>query len=255
MTAAPILDLVDDREGEEARAVLADAPALDLQAAFLPRLSEQPGGQIAVLILLGEELPVRLADGFGRRNLQPFGTDIPAGDAPVPVDHVNGVVRDRVDQQVKPVGVVLEVHGFRWHAGHEKTLWTTGVCRERRGEPERHHDSVDRQLVISRRRHRRGPGASGSPPLPFHHPIMKPPQTVCRIAARGVLRRGFRGMQTPRRAQSVTKRQPPGSCDQWPHPKRGYSFRVTSGAVRSSCGGRGCEKHRRICHGCSDGAS
>jgi len=48
----------------------------------------------------------RLADDLvGRIALQPRGAGIPAHDAAVEVEHVDGVVDDRIDQQLKAAGV------------------------------------------------------------------------------------------------------------------------------------------------------
>ena len=101
--AVVVLDGVDDHARPEARAVLANPPALGFVAARLPGRLERVRGHAGVEVLGGVEAAEMLADDFvGRITLDSRGARVPVGYAPVRVEHVDCVVGDALDEQPEP---------------------------------------------------------------------------------------------------------------------------------------------------------
>jgi hypothetical protein len=77
--------------------------------------------QIALLVLRREETPKVLADDFvDIIALKPFGTSIPGDDPATPAKHVDGVIRHRVDEEMKALRIGLEIDKIGWITRHRQ---------------------------------------------------------------------------------------------------------------------------------------
>ena len=95
-----IADRVDDDIGPEPGAVLADAPALAFELALAGGGGQRAGRQPPAPILLGVETREVLAEDFlARVALEALGARVPACHDAGGVQHVDGVVRHRFDQE------------------------------------------------------------------------------------------------------------------------------------------------------------
>ena len=100
--AGLVMDGIENRGDPKSGAVLADPPAFGLEAADLPRLRERFLRQPGVPVLPGEKLREVPADDFVRRvALHPFGAGVPACDHALGRDHVQGVIGNALDQELK----------------------------------------------------------------------------------------------------------------------------------------------------------
>jgi hypothetical protein len=116
-----VVDRIDHDVGPEARAVLAHAPGLGLVLALRQGGFQGKLGHAGVLVLGRIEARKMLAQDFlGLVTLETVGAGVPAADAAVRVEHVDGVVADARDQVlVTPVvrqqlfGLRVIVHGVR----------------------------------------------------------------------------------------------------------------------------------------------
>src|SRR4051812_16379182 len=96
------VDPVDDDAGPKPRAILAYAPAFPFETAFAARGLEHPLGHARPLVFFGVEFGEVLADDlFGLEALDPLGTRVPAGHDSIGVEHVDGIVEDRLDEQLE----------------------------------------------------------------------------------------------------------------------------------------------------------
>ena len=112
--ARRIADGINDDMSPETGAILADPPAFCFELAFARRRFQGAGGQAAGAIFFGIEAGKMLADDFfGRITLETLGAGVPAGDDAAGVQHVDGIVGDRLDQDavastfIRRVGPVL----------------------------------------------------------------------------------------------------------------------------------------------------
>jgi hypothetical protein len=113
--AGLVVDGIDDDAGPEAGAVLANAPAFGFELAFLGGGPQRFRRNAGCLILLGiEAREVAPDDLVGLVALEATRAGIPGGDMPLPVEHVDGVIGDRVDEQLEAllVDMALEPGGF-----------------------------------------------------------------------------------------------------------------------------------------------
>ncbi len=93
-----------DRVAEEAAAVMAPAPALDLVPALMAGHEQSLFGNGRRLFLVGEQAGIRLADHLaGGDREQPLGAGIPAGDQAFCVECTDGLVGDGADQRLEPI--------------------------------------------------------------------------------------------------------------------------------------------------------
>lgn len=118
---AALVDRVDHHAGPEERAVLSDAPAFLLISALFPGNTERPRRLAIGAVGLGVEAGKMLAEDFlGRIALDAFAADVPAGDDPLGIKHVEGVVGDSLNQQpetalaLEQVSLLTELFG---HSG------------------------------------------------------------------------------------------------------------------------------------------
>ncbi|HTH98092.1 MAG TPA: hypothetical protein VL574_11805, partial [Stellaceae bacterium] len=100
MLPLKIDDRLDDDMSPEFRAILPDAPALAFEAAVGFRYLESGCGQIRLTV----DCPVKpgemLADDLaGRIALEALCAGVPADDNAAGIDHVDGIVGDRLDQK------------------------------------------------------------------------------------------------------------------------------------------------------------
>ncbi len=104
---------IDDHIGPEMAAVLAHAPAFRLEAAFaLGGFQGDPGD--ALLEVLGRvETGEMLADDLvGLIALEAARPRIPAGDMPLDVEHVDGIVGDALNQHLEPAARARRMFSF-----------------------------------------------------------------------------------------------------------------------------------------------
>jgi hypothetical protein len=90
---------------------LRTSPALRLEAPFRQRDLQGALRQAGYLILGREENREILADDFvGSVALEPFGSRVPRRDPARSVEHVDCIVRDRIDEQLEPLllGEILD---------------------------------------------------------------------------------------------------------------------------------------------------
>ena len=102
----------------EARAVLADVPAVVVSLALLQRLLQLPLRKAFLNVFWGKEDGNRLPDHFFFPiTQQPLGAWVPAFRPALGVDDEDGVVRDILDQQAKEfaVGFLPAFPLCRWH--------------------------------------------------------------------------------------------------------------------------------------------
>ena len=110
-SSPPVADRIDDDVGPEARAVLADAPAFAFKPAFALRGLSARFGKPGCAILVGVEAGEMLADDFVVSiALEALGTGFQLLTSPR-VQHVDGVIRDRLDQQA--VTALGRLRGFK----------------------------------------------------------------------------------------------------------------------------------------------
>ncbi len=138
-----VLERRDDDVRPKLRAVLADPPALVLEATFGGGDLEFVGGPPPVDGLLRVKLREVLADDLvGLVALEPFGPGVPGDDPPLRVEHEDGVVRGPLNEQAKLVGLVprplllqeqfneathLGLEGDRQQGLHQKVHCTEAV--------------------------------------------------------------------------------------------------------------------------------
>lgn len=105
--AGLIADGIDDDRCPETASVLADSPSFGAEAAFSCCDAQGALWKPIGAVIWRIEGCERLADDFvGRVALQPLGTGVPAADCAVEVDHVDGVINDCVDEQLKARSIV-----------------------------------------------------------------------------------------------------------------------------------------------------
>src|SRR5690606_17898267 len=93
----------------EGCAVLADAPALALETAVAQRRRQRLLRQSAATVFFGIEAGKAFTDNLvGSVALEPLRTGVPAGDGPVRIEHVDGIVGDGIAQQT-----IAAIVGFR----------------------------------------------------------------------------------------------------------------------------------------------
>ena len=101
-----VADRVDDDVGPEARAVLADAPALVLEAALFHRRLQGAFRQAGGAVFLGIEPGEVLAEDFRLLvALESPRARIPARDHAGRIEHVDRVVGNRIDEQ--PIAAIV----------------------------------------------------------------------------------------------------------------------------------------------------
>ncbi len=111
--ARRVEDRIDDHIGPEVRAVLAHAPPLRLEAAFAPRGLQGDAGNVLLEILRRVEAREMLADNLvGLIALEAPGARIPAGDMPLGIEHVDGIVGDALDQHLEPAARARRMFSF-----------------------------------------------------------------------------------------------------------------------------------------------
>ena len=116
-----IADRIDDDMGAEALAVLAHAPALALELALFCRRLQDMGREARSAVLFGKEAREIPADDLlGLIALEPLRARIPGGDIAGRVQHVDGIIRDGADQQLKARIEAVDVE--RGLIGHQKLL-------------------------------------------------------------------------------------------------------------------------------------
>src|SRR5437868_5651378 len=95
----------------ETAAVLANAPALAFELAFADRRLERPLRHPGLAILLAVEAREMAAEDFRLDiALEALGAGIPARHPSLGVEHVDGIVRDRVDEEPIPTIVGQRRH-------------------------------------------------------------------------------------------------------------------------------------------------
>src|SRR5204862_113362 len=134
----------DHRVGPKPRTVLAHAPPLVLVTAVALRHLQLPAG-LALRRFFGriERGEVRTEDLVGAVAFDALGAGIPARDAPVRVEHEDGVVSNALDQQAeavhasagggdgRPFALRLHHQKFGWAYIPGKPLATTRASRRR----------------------------------------------------------------------------------------------------------------------------
>ena len=116
--AVLVHDLVEYCIAPETTAVLAYAPSLGLVPTSPARSLKDRPWDTFFLVLGREETREMLADDFRRRvALDLLGASVPACNEPLGVEHVDGVIRDSVKEQLKLVSVqeTLRAVGGQWH--------------------------------------------------------------------------------------------------------------------------------------------
>ena len=97
-----VVDRIDHDACPEAAAILADAPAFGLVAAFHGRAQKRAHRQAFALVLLRVEAREVLADDlFGVITLDAFGAAVPSRDSSLRIEHEDRVVRDPLHEQLE----------------------------------------------------------------------------------------------------------------------------------------------------------
>jgi hypothetical protein len=93
-------DRIDDHVRPEAGPVLAHAPAFTLEAPLFGRRAESQVRQSGPPILLRVEAREMLAEDLGLRvALEALRAAVPAGHDPAGIEHVDGIIGDRLDEE------------------------------------------------------------------------------------------------------------------------------------------------------------
>ena len=102
MTPVVIVNRVDDRIHPESSAILAQAPAFIFEPAFAKCSSKRAPRQIGSNVLAREETREVLTDDLvAGVALEPFGAQIPGSNPTIRIQHIDGVIGDRPDQQAE----------------------------------------------------------------------------------------------------------------------------------------------------------
>ncbi len=100
--------------GPKTRAIFAHAPALGFETAFLGRRLQGPCRQPSDLILFGIEDGERLSDDFAFGvTLEALRARVPGGHPPIGVEQIDRIVLDRIDQDLKSLGMSKVSKGAR----------------------------------------------------------------------------------------------------------------------------------------------
>src|SRR5688572_20567075 len=100
--AVPVPYRVDNDACPETRAVLAHTPALGFIFALFTGGAKRARRQSGLAILVGEEAGEMLADDLvGFIALEAARSRIPGGDTAVRLEHIEGVIGDRIDQKLE----------------------------------------------------------------------------------------------------------------------------------------------------------
>ncbi len=106
----------------KSRAVFSHAPAFSLETALRGGgLQGELGDALRALFLRVELGEVPANDLLGGVTLESFGAGVPARYDPVGVEHVDGIIRDRVDQQ--PVAAIIACGSLQAIFKIHRALW------------------------------------------------------------------------------------------------------------------------------------